>query len=165
LWEVAGTSHADVHLLGGVATQLDCGVPVNNAPLHVVVKAAFHALDNWVRTGTPPPTATRIDLTADGSAVARDADGIATGGIRTAPIDAPVDVLSGIGGTSSIFCQIVGSTTPLPTDRIAALYPTRDDYQQKYDASVDATIRAGFVLDADRAALEGYAQPDRVTGS
>jgi hypothetical protein len=162
LWEVTGTSHADVHLLGGVAAQLDCGVPVNDGPLHVAAKAAFRALDTWARTGQAPPSAPRLDLTADGSTVERDADGIATGGIRTPPIDVPVDVLSGIGGTSSLFCGIVGSTTPLPAERIAAMYPSSDEYQQRYDASVDATIRAGYALDDDRVALEAYAHPDRI---
>src|SRR5262249_40390831 len=32
LWEVAGTSHADAHLLGSVAGSIDCGVPINNGP-------------------------------------------------------------------------------------------------------------------------------------
>src|SRR5207247_6471956 len=82
LWEVAGTAHADTHLLGGLASSLNCGAPINNAPLHVVAKAAFRALDAWVRSGHVPPTAPRLNLTADQSTLERDSEGTATGGIR-----------------------------------------------------------------------------------
>ena len=54
LWEVAGTAHADRHLMGSIADTLDCGVPVNNGPMHVVAKAAFHALVDWVEQGSAP---------------------------------------------------------------------------------------------------------------
>ena len=165
LWEVAGTSHADAHLLGIAAPRLDCGAPINNAPLHIVAKAAFHALDSWVTDGAPPPEAPLLDTAAGTTAtIQRNADGIATGGIRTPPLDVPVDVLSGVPGpTPSTLCLLLGSTKPLTPDRIAALYPSRDAYQKQYDAAVDATIKAGFAMEGDRAALEAFAQPDRVS--
>jgi Alpha/beta hydrolase domain len=166
LWEVTGTAHADAHLLGATASSIDCGAPINDGPMHVVAKAALRGLDDWIRTGRTPPTAPRIDLTTAATpAVERDADGIATGGVRTPPVDVPVDVLSGVPGPKpSALCLLLGSTTPLPKARIAALYPSRAEYQRRYDAAVDATIRDGFALEADRAALEAYAKPDRVTG-
>jgi hypothetical protein len=165
LWEVAGTAHADAHLLGGNAALLDCGASINNGTTHVVAKAAFRALDSWIRSGQLPPAAPRLDLTtAQPPAIQRDADGIATGGIRTPPVDVPVDVLSAVPGSNpSALCLLLGSTKPLTPDRIAALYPSRDAYQRQYDAAVDATIKAGFALEDDRAALEAFAQPDRVS--
>jgi hypothetical protein len=166
LWEVAGTAHADAHLLGGMADQLDCGLPVNNGPMHVVAKAALHALDQWVRTGTPPPSAPRYDITADANPqVQRDADGIVLGGIRTPPVDVPVDVLSGVvaPGASTI-CLLSGSTKPLTPERLAQLYPSRADYTQRYDADADKAVAAGYVLAPDRDALLAYAQPERVAG-
>jgi len=51
LWEVAGTAHADAHLLGPIADAVDCGAPINAGPLHLVAKAALRRLDEWVRTG------------------------------------------------------------------------------------------------------------------
>ena len=96
LWEVAGTSHADAHLLGPFVNAIHCGVPVNNASMHLVMKAAVHALQAWVDTGTPPPRAPRIKVTSGHDPqVVRDADGIAVGGVRTPPVDVPVDVLLG----------------------------------------------------------------------
>ena len=43
LWEVAGTAHADAHLVGPNAKYIDCGVPINNGPMHLVAKAALRA--------------------------------------------------------------------------------------------------------------------------
>jgi len=164
LWEVAGAAHADARLLGPVAGALDCGAPVNDAPMHLVAKAALRALETWVRSDEAPPMAPRLEVT-DGSdpQVRRDADGIALGGLRTPPVDVPVDVLSGAPPPSpDLLCLLVGSTRPLPGERLAVLYPTRADYEQRYRAAVDATIDAGFVLPEDRDALLGYAQPSRL---
>jgi hypothetical protein len=166
LWEVAGTAHADVHLLGPIAKLLDCGAPINNAPMYLVVNAALHRLNDWVTAGTAPPEAPRLEVTTGSQPAARrDADGIALGGIRTPPVDVPVDVLSGIPGPNpDLLCILLGSTKPLPAARLAALYPSRAVYQQRYDADADKVIKAGFVLAADRDALLGFADPSRITG-
>jgi hypothetical protein len=163
LWEVAGTAHADTRLVGERASTLDCGVPINNGPMHVVAKAALRSLDDWLRSGTAPPTAERIELTRDASPkVARDADGIALGGIRTPPVDVPVDVLSGDPGPKSdIICLLLGSTTPLSDARLAELYVSRADYVRKYSEATDLTITSGFALEDDRDALQAFAQPER----
>jgi hypothetical protein len=55
-----------------------------------VANSALRALDAWLRTATPPVVAPRLEMNDAGSAIARDADGIALGGIRTPPIDVPV---------------------------------------------------------------------------
>jgi len=166
LWEVTGTAHADAHLLGPTADTLDCGVPINNGPLHVVVKAALRSLDRWVRTGEAPPQAEPLQLTKDAPvAVVRDPDGIALGGVRTSPVDVPVDVLSGKAGPNpAVICLLLGSTVPLPAERLAELYPSSADYVQRYAAATDAAIAAGFVLEEDRDALQAFAQPSRVAG-
>jgi len=166
LWEVAGTAHADRHLLGVTADSIDCGVPINDGPMHVVAKAALRALDVWVRTGTAPPSAPRLGMDFTDEAdpvVVRDADGIAVGGVRTPPVDVPLDALTGEPASASVLCMLLGSTTPLDPARIGALYSSRADYEQRYAAAVDATIAAGFVLEEDRAALEAYSQPLRVS--
>lgn len=164
LWEVAGTAHADKHLAGAVSDSVDCGLPINDGPMHVVVKAAFHALKAWVRDGTAPPKAPRFQLTADGK-IARDGDGIALGGVRTPPVDVPVEVLSGEPGPNpAVICILLGSTRPLPPARIAALYASRADYTKRFDADAEKAVAAGFVLKDDLGALRAYARPDRVTG-
>ena len=164
LWEVAGTAHADVHLIGFVADTLDCGAPINNGPMHLVAKAAFKDLDTWVQTGELPPVAPRIELTSAAMPeVERDSDGIALGGIRTPPVDVPVDVLSAVPGPNpAVICLLLGSTQPLPQARLAELYPSRDAYVQQYDAATDQVIESGFVLEADRDAMVAFSQPSRI---
>jgi hypothetical protein len=164
LWEVAGTAHADAHLVGFVANMLDCGAPINNGPMHLVAKAAFRHLDTWVRTGELPPVAPRLELTSGAMPeVQRDSDGIAIGGIRTPPVDVPVDVLSAVPGPNpQVICLLLGSTQPLPDARLAELYPSRDAYVQEYDAATDQVIESGFILEPDRAALLAFAQPSRI---
>jgi hypothetical protein len=164
LWEVAGTAHADAHLLGPTLKSVDCGVPINNGPMHIVAKAALRALEAWVRTAQLPPMAARIEVgTGFAPALTRDSDGIALGGIRTPPVDAPVDVLSGDPGpTGGVLCLLLGSSKPLPDTRLATLYPSSADYMQKYNTATDASIQSGFVLADDRDALLGFAQPSRI---
>ncbi len=165
LWEVAGTAHADAHLVGATADTLDCGVPINNGPMHLVAKAALRALTAWIENGKAPVVAPRIDV-APGPIpqIVRNADGIALGGIRTPPVDVPVAALSGKPGPNpAIICLLLGSSTPLPASRLAQLYASRDAYVQRYDASADATIAAGFVLPEDRKALSAFAEPSRIT--
>ena len=164
LWEVAGTAHADAHLIGPTAKYIDCGVPINAGPMHIVAKAALHALTLWLTNGTLPVTAPRIDvIPGPKPQVRRNADGIALGGIRTPPVDVPVAALSGAPGPNpSTICLLLGSTKPFSAARIKQLYPSRAEYLRKFDADADATIRAGFALPADRAALLAFAEPSLV---
>jgi hypothetical protein len=162
LWEVAGTAHADRHTLGPIADLVECGVPVNDAPMHVVAKAAFHALERWMRGGEPPAEAARIAITDD--VIVRDADGIAEGGIRTPSVDVPAEVLSGEPGPNdSLLCLLLGSTRPLAgTGSLEATlierYGSVADYRSEFEAAADATIAEGFALAADRDALLAYAR-------
>lgn len=164
LWEVAGTAHADAHLVGAITDALDCGASINNGPMHLVAKAAMHSLDEWVRTGDPPPEAARLEVIEGAEPeIRRDADGIALGGIRTPPVDVPVDVLSGSPGPNpDLLCLLLGSTAPFPAERLAELYPSRAAYRQRYDAATEEAITAGFVLETDRDALLAFADPARI---
>ena len=97
--------------------------------------------------------------------IQRNADGIALGGIRTPPVDVPVATLSGAPGPNpSTICLLLGSTKPFTAARLAQLYPSRADYLQRYDADADKTIKAGFVLPQDRAALLAFAAPQMIAG-
>lgn len=118
-----------------------------------------------MRTGTAPPIAPRLEMTnATPPEVSRDSDGIALGGIRTPPVDVPVDVLSGVPGTNpALICLLLGSTTPLADARLAELYANSADYQQKYATGTDDAIQSGLVLEPDRDLLIAYSQPSRIT--
>jgi hypothetical protein len=167
LWEVPGTAHADRHLVGeSTAEIVDCGVPINDGPFHVVAKAALRHFVGWVEGGEPPPEAPPLEVTeGDAPEMRRNPDGIALGGVRTPPVDVPSRVLSGLKGPSnSVICLLLGSTTPLPPERLAELYPSRAEFEQRYEAAVDEAIDAGFALEEDREALLGFAHPELVAG-
>lgn len=163
LWEIAGTAHVDNDQLGFAGPLLECPEPINAGPHSFIVRTAIHDLNRWVTKGTPPPKAPRLKV-ADGKLVL-DANGNATGGIRTPLVDTPVDVLSGLPAPgASVACLLSGTTTPLSPERIHELYPTKADYVADYEASTNASITSGFVLAADRKNMISRSQPDRVPG-
>ncbi len=166
LWEVAGTAHADLHTIGEAAEFIDCGVAINDGPLHVVAKAAYRALADWMDSGEPPPEAPRLEVTeGDAPEITRDDDGIAVGGIRTPPVDVPVAALTGEPGPDpSTICLLLGSTIPFTEVQLEGLYPSPEGYEQQYDEATDATIEAGWALEDDRDALEAYADPSGIPG-
>ena len=163
-WEVAGAAHADAYLVGAGADAFGCATPVNKGPTHFVAKAALRHLDAWARGGKAAPEGARLQIdTAGAPVLLRDQDGIALGGIRTPHVDVPVDKLSGESAPGGpIACLLFGSTTPLPADRIAARYASADAYLEAFTQAADATIRAGFMLAEDRAAVLADADPARV---
>ena len=166
LWEVAGTAHADAHLIGPSAKYIDCGVPINNGPMHIVAKAALRALTTWLTTGKAPVIAPRIDVIPGKTPeIRRDADGIALGGIRTPPVD--------VTGRGTLGRARAESVDDLPAPRLheavlggtaRAALPSRAAYMQRYTAATDATIKAGFALPQDRAALLAFAEPSLIAG-
>jgi hypothetical protein len=112
-----------------------------------VLSAAVYHLERWVRDGTPPPRAARLDAKAGPPAtIARDDHGNAKGGIRTPVVDVPVATLTGKKNAGGTFCSLFGTTAPLDAATIAALYPSHADYVQKFDAATDKAVKAGFLL-------------------
>lgn len=167
LWEVAGTAHADRSLVGALADDLECGVEINDGPQRFVVAAAYRALDNWVRTGAAPPEAPRleVDESSGEPAFRRDEDGIVLGGIRLPQVEVPVATLSGDEGPAGgVICLLMGSTIPFAPERLAARYPSRDDYLAAYESATDEAIAAGFALQDDRQAILDDAEPSVIPG-
>ena len=162
-WEVAGTAHADAYLIGPAAAMLGCDWRINEGPQRFVAQAALHALNRWVREGTPPPRAPVIELAGQHPAViARDLAGIAIGGIRTPAVDVPACTLSGQGPPGSgALGWLLGSTTPLDDAALLRLYGGRAGYLDAYARAADEAISRGFLLPAHRADL--LAQAEAVT--
>jgi len=157
VWEVPGTAHADAFLVGGNFSV--CPYPVNSGPQHYVATAALAATMRWVETGTPPPTAPRIQTTGDGTEITRDQHGLALGGIRTPSVDVPVATLTGQAEPGApILCALFGKTTPFDDATIKSLYATKNQYTTKFDTALDAAISAGFVRSAERAEFSTEAQ-------
>jgi hypothetical protein len=164
-WELAGTSHVDQTTLDyGIASghvwspgesapdfQVLCGM-VNDGPESILEQNAIVALADWVGHHGVPPHAPAFVVTK--GAIARDAHGIALGGIRTPAVDVPISTLSGEPRPgASIICSLFGQTTPFTPAQLAAVYPTHADYVAQVQASAASAVRAGFLLPASAAVL------------
>lgn len=170
LWEMAGTAHADLYQLGRGANDtgtdpavadvveianpypgfVECDFPVNSGPQHFIAKAAIHQLDNWVRTGIPPPTADRLEIAGEPPALVLDELGNAKGGIRTSYVDAPIAKLSGLGQPGDIsegsICTLFGTTDMFDEATLAALYLDHAAYITAVENSTNAAVQAGFLM-------------------
>jgi hypothetical protein len=186
LWEVAGTAHVDTYttlvgptdmgnspdvaelVITTMAVPLpgfECALPVNSGPQHWVLKAALAALERWIRDGTLPPFAPRLDVAlGPPAAIHRDANGTALGGIRTPQVDVPIATLSGEGQIGTIFCLLFGTTTPFEEATLAALYPTHDAYVSAFNAATDAAVEAGFILPPDAELMKAHAAASDIGG-
>jgi alpha/beta hydrolase family protein len=180
LWEMAGTSHVDTYVLFASAqddgrlapaafaelmkptTQVMFGTtdfPVNAGPQqHYIGQAALDALVAWAAGGPVPPQAPRLELDAAGQ-LACGEHGIARGGIRTPWVDVPIATLSGLGQSGDGFAVLAGRTDLFDPQTLQRLYPGgRADYLDRFAASLDATITAGFLRPEDRAEILALAQ-------
>jgi hypothetical protein len=179
LWEVAGTSHADAYtgVLGfndnGDGTTeltlldptkadggpLQCSAPINSGPAFAVLDSALFHLDRWVRDGTPPPKAKRLAVTRGAErAIARDEHGNAKGGVRTPLVDVPVATLTGEKNEGGSFCALFGTTEPFDAAKLAALYPTHEDYVQQFDRATKRAVAAGFLLPKEAKSFQAAAR-------
>ena len=182
LWEVAGTAHADTYIVGVGSTDLgdspavanlvltampvpgfEAGMPINSGPQHFVLKAAVAALNEWVRRGTPPPSAPRLEVSAGPPlAIVRDAHGNALGGVRTPQVDVPIATLSGDGDGASLFALLFGHTAPFDAAKLAALYPDHQAYVSAFNAATDRAVRAGFILPPDAELMKAAAASSEI---
>jgi hypothetical protein len=185
IWEMPGTAHVDNYMffIGGfddgtapLAKMAELwkpndalfgakmAKPINAAPQHhYVAMAALSQLDRWVATGKAPPKAPRLATEPAAKAgeapkLVLDANGNAKGGIRTPWVDAPTARLSGFGNTGGPFGFLVGTTQPYDAATLARLYPAgKADYLKRFDASLGAAVKGGFVLPADQAEIRALA--------
>lgn len=176
-WEIPGTAHADNYTIrvgfidSGVAP-LDAIVAayaptnelmgkelsycINFGPQHhYVLQAAIAALNNWVRSGEPAPSAQPIATTdGDPPALVLDEYGLATGGVRTPWTDVPLARTSGLAPDETPMSFLFGSGELLDAERLNALYPGgAADFLDRFTAALDSSIAAGFIVAADRAEI------------
>jgi hypothetical protein len=162
-WEVAGTSHIDEHSVGNKEAAKAAGfgqVPcenVNNGPMHFVIKAALHELNQWIVDGTGPAMGSVLMADANGAPMP-DEHGNTLGGIRTPHVDVPISTLSGQAPAGNLICSLFGSTTPFTPETLMELYPTHDDYVTKVKASASKTREARFMLEPEEQLMVTEAQ-------
>jgi hypothetical protein len=179
-WELAGSNHGwEWQYLYGDANAEDliaagfsdpatyawsCGPNNPEVPLYMSEKALFEQLQRWIRTGRAPSRAPRIlhrpVEPGNGFDDKTIYDGLnnAMGGIRYPMIAAPVAAF-GVGQYAlSGACPEIVEFDEATLD---ALYPTRDNYLEQYDAATSLLMRQGFILREDATKLRAIAR--RVT--
>lgn len=145
-------------------------MPINAGPQqHYVSQAALAHLTGWVAGGPPPPPAPRLEVDEGGAGFRLDDRGLAVGGIRTPWVEVPTAVMSGLGQSGESFAILFGRTEPFDEAALTALYPGgKAEYLRRFEASLDTTIAAGFLLENDREeilAVAAHSFPLRLLGS
>lgn len=175
-WEVAGTAHADAHVIRaiiggprdpGVGSLLGCPLPVNAGPHHEVVQAALHHLVRWAAGGVAPPAGGPLEM--DGDAIARDANRIAIGGVRNPLVDVPTAAYIGdppdgltledirVAGLPVLF----GQTVAFDRAKLLEMYGSFETYLTRFKASAAEHVAAGFLLQPDADELVAEAEANR----
>jgi hypothetical protein len=127
-----------------------------------VVEAALWNLDRWIRTGHAPQKADPIKVKEEKPGVTPslvlDANGLAEGGIRTPWVDVPTARLSGVGNSDGMAAMMAGVCEPFEEATLDRLYAGgKKEYLKRFAASLEAAIKAGFILSADREEIMGLA--------
>jgi len=168
LWESAGTAHGDVYSLAGLWDKGDnalfarllenswalpgfiqCENIINGNPFHhMLTNAAYHSLDLWIRTGTPPSSAQRLETQGNPLQIVRDEHGNAMGGIRSPYVDIPIATYNGIG-KGHLACQLFGSMHVFDRSKLESIYFDGASYVEAVEESTNRLIDQGFLLPAD----------------
>jgi hypothetical protein len=151
---------------------------LGDARMDAVARAGYALLHRWASTGAPPPRVERFsyaDPAGTGAVqeLARDQRGNVLGGVRTPWVEAPVAAYRPHStpvpgyclpspwapmGTPEMVAAMIGHAVPLPADELRALYPTRRDYLDRYEAACARLTAQGLLLEADARALLGAAR-------
>jgi hypothetical protein len=135
---------------------------INNGPQKYIVRRAIDALNTWGKGGAAPARGQPLKIT-DGTAIARDADGNALGGVRTPQVDVPTEKVTGVAEQAMGWpFSLLGSSTRFPPEKLAALYRDHQDYVDKVVAAARRAVVAGFLLPADEAEIVRQAQGAKV---
>ncbi|MEZ5098551.1 MAG: alpha/beta hydrolase domain-containing protein [Thermoleophilia bacterium] len=176
-WEVAGTSHADLDMIGdpadlsptapginpvqwrdtGTFQNPTCDYPtLTRTPYKYVYHAVLDHVSRWVRTGVAPPHAPPLEVVSvgpgpRGAELARDAFGIARGGIRLADVAVPTATNASPNGPG-FFCSIFGQYVPFAPATLAGLYPSHGAYVARVALVTGRNVRDGYLLLPDAVA-------------
>jgi hypothetical protein len=151
---VAGAAHSGFHGnayraplvqrdLGGAAPVTCDQPPLSHVPLQDVLGAAYDHLVRWIDDGTPPPTAEPLAFNPDGTK-ARDALGIAQGGIRLSQVQVPTALNTG-DNSGAGFCRLFGTHIPFDAATLDQMYPSHDGYGAMVKSVGLANVAAGYI--------------------
>ena len=161
-WEIAGAAHVDywwIQTRQAYAVRdketppnLACAPePGSHVPLRFVLNASYDHMVKWITKGTPPPSAEPIVMTSiNPPVIARDANGLAYGGIRQHEVEAPTAMNRGDQPGITPGCSnLYGQHVPFSDAKIDSLYPTHATYVRAVTSAVQKNVQQGFVLKED----------------
>jgi hypothetical protein len=175
-WQIAGASHVPAYATGtdpsdfratlggirdrefGASDPRNCTNPgPSTVTSWTVFHAAYDALDKWASKGIAPRTAQPLALVDAGppANLARDANGIAIGGIRLPDVDVPVGLNNGINSPASLdnpldaFCVLYGTHRDFTQAQLDALYYSDEDYRRQVTDVVRRLEGQHFLLPED----------------
>jgi len=160
-WESAGTCHVSAQgqrdrqdkLIRDEVRVVPLQEGINRIPILPLYDAAFHHMQRWLTTGTPPPVAPRVEFAGDPAEVVRDAHGIARGGIRFPQADVPLAQNSAIPLAEDVFAYLRGSSHPFAAEKLRALYGDKSSFLARFKAAAERAVAAGTLLPRDIAGL------------
>jgi hypothetical protein len=116
-------------------------VPKYEFPLRYILNGAMVNLDKWVRYGSAPPKAGRLEIKesdTQGADFIFDQSQNVQGGVRTPYVDVP------LAGYPKI-----GAPVPLDQSVLSRLYKDRAEYTAKFTAGVNRLLKEGWVTPKD----------------
>jgi len=171
----------------GVAGTNACkNTPFSRIPQHYVQNALLDDLSKWVKDGTPPPTASHIELkqlpplppSADQGRggrggpqgprweVVHDQNGNALGGIQVSQHAVPTATNTGQneggGGGGERNCNLMGSYFSWDDAKLAQMYPTHAAYVAKVKEVTEKNLKAGYIVKADAEATIAEAERSNI---
>lgn len=161
-WEIAGAAHVDyfwVQRRQAVAQRdkltppnLACEPePPSHVPLQYVLNAGYHHLVNWVTKRSQPPSGEPLQMASiTPPVIARDANGLAYGGIRQHQVEVPTAMNRGDQPGITPGCpNNYGQHVPFSDAKLSQLYPSKEAYVNAVKATVRRNVLDGFVLRED----------------
>ena len=154
LYETAGQSHANSRDTVTYDPN-PCQLLVSDFPWGAITAMGLNHLVEWVDHGTIPPRASSYiqvdnDTSNDGSPLALDEFGNATGGVRNTYVDVPVAQygVPNVGSTpaAAFTCSIAGYRLPFSKETLHSLYKNRGQYISQVNRRLMELIREGWFL-------------------
>jgi hypothetical protein len=168
LWEVAGASHLDEYsvdeslrpiLLRDLGTDIEDGdkactyTPRSRIPFRYVMNAAMDHLQDWLTTGTLPPSGEPFQYDALGQ-LQRDSYGNVLGGIRLSQHE----VATALNRRENPGCDLEGQYQPFDAATLRSLYPTHAQYVSRITAVTQENLDKGYITDVDAQSTRTAAQ-------
>lgn len=145
----AGMGHLDSRF--DVRLEGACANPLSAIPLEALMSTSLDYLFKWVDKGQVPPRAPRIEM--NGNAMVLDDNGNPKGGIRSPYLDVPLfkytaqsPAAPGKTGDAPLLCNLSNYVTPIPADKLKAMYKDKKGYVKKFEARLKEIEKAGWAL-------------------